>query len=71
MASLGLPVMLAGEIEQGVNTIFCNEIDPAAGPAVAAVRPAFRDIFFASEADATMTAVTGLNKNFRLIDKHR
>ena len=42
----------------------------AAAAAIAAIRAAARDKFFAPETDAAPSAVPGLGKNFYSIDKH-
>lgn len=66
----GAPVVLAGEIEQGVEAFDGLKVDVAAPSAVAAVRAALGDVFLAAEADAAVAAVARLDVNFRLVNKH-
>jgi len=71
----GLPVfrvpMRLKSVAAKVAFIFvANENDVAAGSAVSAVGTAFRQIFFATEAEATVSAVSGAQVNFGFVDKH-
>ena len=48
-----------------------SENDIPAVSAVTAVGTPSRNVFFPSEADATVAAIPGFNKYFDLIDKHK
>ena len=72
MAAFGLEMLAIAKVDQGVQIGdgFKNHI--AAAPAVAAVRAAEFDIFFAAERTAAAAAVAGFQVDFRLIQKfHR
>ena len=71
----GLPVfrvpMRLKSVAAKIAFVFvANENDVAAGSAVAAVGTAFRQIFFATEAETTVSAVPGTQINFGFVDKH-
>src|SRR6266446_6434160 len=69
-ATLGLDNRFIKKVRKiiGVNIGAENHIPATA--AVAPIRAAARDEFFASKTDATAPAVTGLGKTFYAIDKH-
>ena len=56
MAALGLEMLAVAEIDQGVQAVGAFGVDMAAAAAVAAVRAAVRDVFFAPERDAAAAA---------------
>ncbi len=70
LAAFGLPMMPAGEIEQGILIRIGDENDAAAVAAVAAVGAALGDVFLAPEGDASVPAVAGFNLNDGFIDEH-
>ena len=70
LAAFGLPMMPAGEIEQGVLVRIGDEDDAAAVAAVAAVGAALGDVFLAAEGDASVPAVAGFHLNDGFIDEH-
>src|SRR5690606_30321147 len=69
-AALRPPVVLGGEVEQGVLGWVGFEIDAAAIPPVTAVGAALGDVFFPPERNRPRPAVTGLHENFGFIDEH-
>ena len=68
---LGLPVMFSSEIQQGVQTGIGFKIDMTSPTAVTAVRSAFGNETFTTEADTACSAVACLDKDGRFIDEHR
>jgi len=64
------PMMLAGKIQQRIEVTGRLEIDVSASTAIASVRSPFRDELLPPEADAPAASVTGLDPNFRFVDKH-
>ena len=70
LAALGVPVVLAGEIEEGVFVRVGEEDDAAAVAAVAAIGAALGDVLFAAERDAARAAVTGLYVDLGFVNKH-
>jgi hypothetical protein len=67
---LGLPEFCVGQRHKAIDAFLRKHDDAPAVSAVSAVRPAFFNELFAPEAQATVTAISGLNPYFRLIDKH-
>ncbi len=63
-------MVFAGEIEQSALVRIGFEDDMGAVAAVAAVGSALGDVFFASEGDAPVSAVTGLHMDFGFVDEH-
>ena len=61
--ALELEVQQRGHVRIGV------EHEVPAASAVAAVRPALRDVFFPMEGCVTVPAVAGFNDDFRMINK--
>ena len=59
------------EFDERILARVCGEDHVPAAPAVAAVRPALGDVFFAAEGDAAVAAVARLDVNVGFIDKHR
>ena len=68
-ALLRLEVLLIAIVDQRVQIVRRLQDDVPAAPAVAAVRPAEFDELLAPEADATGTAVAGLQIELGLIQK--
>ena len=60
---------LVAKVDQGVEALVRDEPDAAAVAAVAAVRPAERDGFLATETHATVAAVAGMYGNFGFVDE--
>ena len=69
-ARLGLEQAAEAEVDEGVDIAVGYEDDVAAVTAVAAVRTALGDKFFAAEAAHAVAAFSGLHKNSGSIDKH-
>src|ERR1700693_1221896 len=57
--------------QQRVVMRICFDINIAAMPAVAAGRPAARDILLPAKRDAAIATATGFYRNFRFICKHK
>src|ERR1700689_421842 len=70
VSARGLPMMPAGEIEEGVLVGIGDEDNVAAVAAIAAVGAAFGDVFLPSEGDAAVAAVAGFDLNDGFIDEH-
>ena len=78
-AARALPVLtgcrsifaLVAEVHQRGEVVVHAQDDIAALAAVAAIRAARGDIFFAVEGNGTIAAVTGLHRNLDFINKHR
>ncbi len=70
LASLGVPVVLAGKIQERVLVGPGLEVHVPAVAAVAAVRSPFGDELLPAEAHASVAAVAGLHVDFGFIDKH-
>ena len=69
LSTLGAERFLETIVDQRVEVFVSQQVDITAVAAVTAVRAAFRDIFFTTEADATITAITCDNQNCRFINK--
>ena len=69
-AGLGLEQAAETEVDEGVDVAVGYEDDVAAVTAVAAVRTALGDKFFAAETAHAVAAFSGLYKNSGSIDKH-
>ena len=69
-AAFGFEEFLETEIEEGVEVGVGDEVDRAAGSAVAAVRPAARDELLAPEAHRAAAAVAGGDVDFYFVYKH-
>ena len=60
------------EVRQGIQVLAADHVNRAAVTAVAAVRPAHRDVFLAAKADDAVAAIAGLDENVGFVDKlHR
>ncbi len=70
LAVRGLVFAFVAEIHQRGEVVVHLEDDGAAVAAVAAVRPARRDVFFTVERHRPVAAVSGLDVDFYFIDKH-
>ena len=70
LAVLGMPVMVAAEIDEGVQAGPGAHDDVAAIAAVAAVGAAARHAGLAAERDGAVSAVTALDVNLSFVDKH-
>ncbi len=70
LAAGRLPMMPAGEIEQGILIGIGEENDAAAIASVAAVGAALGDVFLAAEGDAPVAAVAGFHLNDGFVDEH-
>jgi hypothetical protein len=57
------------KVDQSVEVGAGHQVDAPAITAIAAVRPAKRDVFFAPETYAAITAVPGFDSDFRFINK--
>ena len=68
-AGLGLEMLLVAVVDQRVQPVDGFEPDVAAAAAIAAVRPAELDEFFAAERDRASAAVAGADIDFRLVEK--
>jgi hypothetical protein len=69
-ASFSFVLGVKPELQERVFVLIGDESYVTPAPAIAAARPATGNIFFAPEGKAAIAAVTGLNKNADLIDKH-
>jgi hypothetical protein len=58
------------EINEGVLAGSRDDEDRAAAAAVAAIRPAARDVLLATEAQASLATIPGGNVNVDLVDEH-
>ncbi len=67
--ALGFVMPHKAEIGQRVQVGIALQIDRAAIAAVAAVRPALRDVFFAPESDDAVAAISGFDFDFGFIDE--
>ncbi len=67
---IGLPVMFACEIQQRVEVFIGEEVNISSFSAIAAVRAALGDIFFAPETETPVSAIACLNPDFCFIYKH-
>ena len=70
LAALGVPVGFVFVVNEVVGVHVAEEHDVAAAPAVASVGAAPRFVFFAAEADAAASAVTGLGFDGAFVDEH-
>jgi hypothetical protein len=70
MAARGLPMMTAGEIEEGILVGIGDENNVTAITAIAAVGATLGDVFFPSEGDAAVAAVAGFDLDDGFIDEH-
>jgi len=68
-ATLGFEMLLVTIIDQGIQAFDRLDQDMTATTAIAAVRAAIFDVFLTPEADAAVTACTGLDVYFTLIEK--
>ncbi len=64
------PMFAVGKRRQTVDAGFGAKDHAAAVTAVAAIGSAERDVLFAAEADATVSAVAGIDLDFHAIDEH-
>jgi hypothetical protein len=64
-------VLLIPQVQKRSKLTGGSENDIPAVSAVTAVGTPSRNVFFPSEADATVAAIPGFNKYFDLIDKHK
>jgi hypothetical protein len=69
LASLGSVNAVIPKVDQSVEVGAGHQVDAPAITAIAAVRPAERDVFFAPETYAAITAVPGFDSDFRFINK--
>jgi len=60
---------LVAEVRERIEPLARNDVDAAAGAAVAAVRPAERDELLAAEADHAAPAVAGLDLDRGFVDE--
>ena len=56
-------------VDQGVDVAVGHGVDAAAAPAIAAVRSASGDVFFASEAGGAIAAVAGFDLDFCFVNE--
>ncbi len=68
-AGLALEMLLVAKVDQRVQPLDAFGHDIAAASAVAAVRPAEFDEFFAPERHAARPAIAGAHIDFRLVEK--
>ena len=70
LTALGVPVVFAGQIEEGVELIVRCDKDAAAVTAVAAVGSAFRNVLLPPKAHTPMPPVARLDEYLRSINEH-
>ena len=70
LALVGVPVMLAGEVEQRVLVGVGDEDDRAAIAPIAAVRAALGNVLLAPKGHAPVSPVAGMNVNDCFVDEH-
>src|SRR4030095_3649641 len=70
-AATGLELGVVAEIDQRVFRGNGDDGDRAGGTAVAAVRPAARDVLLAPETETTIAAGTGCDVDVDFVDEHR
>ena len=69
-AFIGFPKALMNQRRKVIGIRIGSKDDGAAVAAVAAVRPALGNIFFATETTHSLTAVAGLDKDIDAINEH-
>jgi hypothetical protein len=69
LAAFGEEGALEAEVDQGVEVAVGDGVNVAALAAVAAVRAAHRDVFFAAEGGGAVTAVAGDDFNTGFVEK--
>ena len=69
-AALGRELRVEAEVDEGVAVGIRDEVDRAAGAAVAAVRPAARHELLATEAERAAPAVPGLHVDVGFVNEH-
>jgi hypothetical protein len=70
LAAFGAPMRLIFIIDEVVCVVVADEDDVAAATAIATIGAAPRFVLLAAKANATATAVSGLEFYYTLVDKH-
>src|SRR5207249_3168848 len=69
-SALRLMLGVKTKLQESILVLGGNHNDIAAAPAIAAARPAARDVLLAAESEAAVAAIAGLDENSYFIDEH-
>jgi hypothetical protein len=70
LAALGSPMMAAGKVEKRIFIGIGDHDDAAAVAAIASVRPALGDIFFASEGNTSVAPIARFDLDDGFVNEH-